>query len=389
MDARRMAARLPCSPAFRGSRSATRRCPAARSPATRRSAAVCWCRSRSPLRGAAGARHRRACRAARAAHALRRGGCDRGVVRRRRDALRASTGPRPPARRSPCRWCRATSSQDASSIPRYRERHLPALRALAEQSRGRLIVLPESALPVFARRGARRRAASASAARPTRATATCCSACSRCRAPRARRRRRATTTASSASARHAADLPQASPGAVRRDDSAEAGVRLADPRVLSIPLADQAPGPADQPPLEVAGQKVAVDICYEDAFGDELRRGARDATLLVNVTNDAWYGHSIAAEQHNQIAAMRALETGGRCCARPTPASRRRSAPTAASRAACRGSRAASSRSASPGARARRRTCASATRCRSAFAAVLLAAALMARRRAVTAGARG
>ena len=33
-------------------------------------------------------------------------------------------------------------------------------------------------------------------------------------------------------------------------------------------------------------------------------------TLLVNVTNDAWYGRSLAAFQHNQIAAMRALETG-------------------------------------------------------------------------------
>ena len=53
-----------------------------------------------------------------------------------------------------------------------------------------------------------------------------------------------------------------------------------------------------------------VDICYEDAFGADIRPQARDATLLVNVTNDAWYGHSLAAEQHNQIAAMRALETG-------------------------------------------------------------------------------
>ena len=80
--------------------------------------------------------------------------------------------------------------------------------------------------------------------------------------------------------------------------------------VLAIPLADQAAGPAEQPPFDVAGQKVAVNICYEDAFGADLRGQARDATLLVNVTNDAWYGHSIAAEQHNQIAAMRALETG-------------------------------------------------------------------------------
>ncbi|MEO8975723.1 MAG: apolipoprotein N-acyltransferase, partial [Casimicrobiaceae bacterium] len=80
--------------------------------------------------------------------------------------------------------------------------------------------------------------------------------------------------------------------------------------VLDIPLSDQDAGPANAAPLEVAGQKVAVDICYEDAYGAELRRGARDATLLVNVTNDAWYGHSIAAWQHNQIAAMRALESG-------------------------------------------------------------------------------
>ncbi|HEY7788631.1 MAG TPA: apolipoprotein N-acyltransferase [Casimicrobiaceae bacterium] len=80
--------------------------------------------------------------------------------------------------------------------------------------------------------------------------------------------------------------------------------------VLHIPLADQARGGAKQPALLVAGERVAVDICYEDAFGSELIHGARDAHLLVNVTNDAWYGHSIAAEQHNQIAAMRALELG-------------------------------------------------------------------------------
>jgi apolipoprotein N-acyltransferase len=80
--------------------------------------------------------------------------------------------------------------------------------------------------------------------------------------------------------------------------------------VLAIPLADQARGGATQPALEVAGTRVAVDICYEDAFGRELIHGAREAGMLVNVTNDAWYGHSIAALQHNQIAATRALEFG-------------------------------------------------------------------------------
>jgi apolipoprotein N-acyltransferase len=81
-------------------------------------------------------------------------------------------------------------------------------------------------------------------------------------------------------------------------------------RVLNIPLADQAEGPSRQPPFAVAGQRVAVNICYEDVFGAELASVARDATFFVNVTNDAWYGRSIGALQHNQIAAMRALELG-------------------------------------------------------------------------------
>jgi len=80
--------------------------------------------------------------------------------------------------------------------------------------------------------------------------------------------------------------------------------------MLAIPIASQSAGDADQPPLDVAGQKVAVDICYEDAFGADIRPQAAQATILVNVTNDAWYGRSIAAEQHAQIAQMRALETG-------------------------------------------------------------------------------
>jgi len=80
--------------------------------------------------------------------------------------------------------------------------------------------------------------------------------------------------------------------------------------VLDIPMGDLARGGAHQPPLAVAGQQVAVNICYEDAFGEEIIRALPQATLLVNVTNDAWYGDSHAAEQHNQMAQMRALETG-------------------------------------------------------------------------------
>ena len=79
---------------------------------------------------------------------------------------------------------------------------------------------------------------------------------------------------------------------------------------LKIPMGDLARGGINQPLLNVAGQKIAVNICYEDAFGEELIRPLPEATLLVNVSNDAWYGNSYAAMQHNQLSQMRALETG-------------------------------------------------------------------------------
>ena len=80
--------------------------------------------------------------------------------------------------------------------------------------------------------------------------------------------------------------------------------------VLEVPLGDFARGGADQPPLAVAGQRVAMNICYEDAFGEEIIRPLPEATLLVNVSNVAWFGDSLAPPQHLRIARMRALETG-------------------------------------------------------------------------------
>lgn len=80
--------------------------------------------------------------------------------------------------------------------------------------------------------------------------------------------------------------------------------------VFRVPLQDFSRGGEDQRPLEVAGQRVAVNICYEDAFGEEIIRQLPEATLLVNVSNVAWFGRSIAPSQHLQISQARALETG-------------------------------------------------------------------------------
>lgn len=78
----------------------------------------------------------------------------------------------------------------------------------------------------------------------------------------------------------------------------------------SIPMSDQSPGGSGQPPMTLAGQRVGINICYEDLFGAEIARAATHATLLLNLSNLAWYGDSLAQPQHLQIARMRALETG-------------------------------------------------------------------------------
>jgi apolipoprotein N-acyltransferase len=80
--------------------------------------------------------------------------------------------------------------------------------------------------------------------------------------------------------------------------------------LLKIPMSNFTPGAARQPPLALAGQQLAVNICYEDVFGEEIIRALPEATLLVNLSNTAWFGDSLAQPQHLQIAQMRALETG-------------------------------------------------------------------------------
>ncbi len=80
--------------------------------------------------------------------------------------------------------------------------------------------------------------------------------------------------------------------------------------VLQIPMSEFSSGAKVQPPLAVAGQQVAINICYEDVFGEEIIRPLPEATLLVNVSNMAWFGDSLAPAQHLQMARMRTIETG-------------------------------------------------------------------------------
>lgn len=81
-------------------------------------------------------------------------------------------------------------------------------------------------------------------------------------------------------------------------------------RLMSLPYYDMSAGAADQPPLAVAGQKIGATICYEDAYGNLQRAVLGEATLLVNVTNNAWFGDSAAPHQQLQMARFRAREAG-------------------------------------------------------------------------------
>jgi apolipoprotein N-acyltransferase len=84
-------------------------------------------------------------------------------------------------------------------------------------------------------------------------------------------------------------------------------------QLLQIPIGDQEAGDEFQAPMQLAGQRIAVNICFEDLFGGEILAAwhdPRDApTMLLNLSNLAWFDDSIALPQHLQISRMRALET--------------------------------------------------------------------------------
>jgi apolipoprotein N-acyltransferase len=78
---------------------------------------------------------------------------------------------------------------------------------------------------------------------------------------------------------------------------------------IRIPMSDIAAGEGFRS-LHLAGYEAAASICYESAYPDVFRNQLPGAAFLINVSNDAWFGDSLAPHQHLEIARMRALETG-------------------------------------------------------------------------------
>ncbi len=61
--------------------------------------------------------------------------------------------------------------------------------------------------------------------------------------------------------------------------------------------------------MHVGETPIGAAVCYEVLFGEEVIDALPEAVLLVNVSNDAWFGESIGPKQHLEIARMRSLET--------------------------------------------------------------------------------
>ena len=79
---------------------------------------------------------------------------------------------------------------------------------------------------------------------------------------------------------------------------------------MNLPASDLVPGPAEQAPVTAGEAVCGVSICYEAAFGSEQRKWAPAAEVLINVSNDGWFGDTVALEQHLDMARVRAMETG-------------------------------------------------------------------------------
>lgn len=77
---------------------------------------------------------------------------------------------------------------------------------------------------------------------------------------------------------------------------------------LDIPYSRFSPGPAEQPLLRIGDLKVLPAICYEIIFGSQIAFQLGDANLIVNISNDGWFGRSPASYQHLEMARMRAIE---------------------------------------------------------------------------------
>lgn len=79
---------------------------------------------------------------------------------------------------------------------------------------------------------------------------------------------------------------------------------------FDVPDAMLQKGAPHQPLLSVQKHPIAALICYELAFSSILRQQLPKAQWIITLSDDGWFGHSLAPYQQRQIAQIRSIETG-------------------------------------------------------------------------------
>lgn len=79
---------------------------------------------------------------------------------------------------------------------------------------------------------------------------------------------------------------------------------------FDLPMSAFSAGSADQPLITAGEQRIGTAICYEIAFPELVRQVSKEASVLLTVSNDTWFGDSLGPQQHFSMAQMRALENG-------------------------------------------------------------------------------
>lgn len=77
---------------------------------------------------------------------------------------------------------------------------------------------------------------------------------------------------------------------------------------VSLPMVGFTHGAENQEAMAIRNQKAAFNICYENGFARELIHAARNSTIMINLSDMAWYGDTYAKDQHLQMSRVRALE---------------------------------------------------------------------------------